>query len=68
MSGAKGLSPVEVKLIGDFSNIVAARQFSEQVKISKLTLSYDAVGGYVIQLVEEPVVANVPEAMPTAEA
>ena len=67
MSDAKGLTPTEVKLLADFSNIVAARQFSEQIKISKLTLSYDAGSGYVIQLDEEPVVATMPEAIPTAQ-
>lgn len=48
----KGLSLVEMRLLTDFSNTVTAREYSNNVTIQKLTLSYDQVNGFTIDLAE----------------
>lgn len=50
----KGLSLAEMKLLSDFSNVVQAREYNNQVDIQKLVLSYDVVEGFTIELVEKP--------------
>lgn len=54
----KGLSIDEMKLLSDFSNTVTSREFTKQVKIKKLVLSYDEVLGFTIDLQETPLSAN----------
>lgn len=48
----KGLTKTEMKLLNDFSNTVNAREYSENVKIKKLTLTYDELTGFSVELVE----------------
>lgn len=50
----KGISMAEMRLLSDFSNTVSAREYSQNVTVQKLVLSYDAVIGFTIELVEEP--------------
>ena len=50
----KGLSLTEMKLLSDFSNVVQAREYNNQVDIQKLVLSYDVSAGFTIELVEKP--------------
>lgn len=54
----KGLSIDEMKLLSDFSNTVTSREFTKQVKIQKLVLSYDEVQGFTIDLRETPLTAT----------
>lgn len=54
----KGLSIDEMKLLSDFSNTVTSREFTKQVKIKKLVLSYDEVLGFTIDLQETPLTAT----------
>ena len=51
---SKGLSLAEMKLLSDFSNVVQAREYNNQVDVQKLVLSYDVVEGFTIELVEKP--------------
>lgn len=50
----KGISMSEMRLLSEFSNTVTAREYSQNVTIQKLTLSYDSVTGFSIELVEVP--------------
>lgn len=50
----KGLSMTEMRLLSDFSNTVAAREYSQNLTVQKLTFSYDIVNGHTIELVETP--------------
>ena len=50
----KGLSMSEMCLLSEFSNTVTAREYSQNVTVQKLTLSYDSVNGFSIELVEVP--------------
>ena len=50
----KGISMTEMRLLSEFSNTVSAREYSQNVTIQKLTLSYDSVTGFSIELVEVP--------------
>ena len=50
----KGLSMAEMRLLSEFSNIVQAREYSQNVTVQKLVLSYDAVKGFSIELAEVP--------------
>ena len=50
----KGISMTEMRLLSEFSNAVSAREYSQNVTIQKLTLSYDSVTGFSIELVEVP--------------
>lgn len=49
----KGISMAEMRLLSEFSNTVSAREYSQNVTVQKLVLSYDAVEGFTIELVEE---------------
>lgn len=49
----KGISMSEMRLLSEFSNTVSAREYSQNVTVQKLTLSYDSVTGFSIELVEE---------------
>lgn len=51
----KGISMAEMRLLSEFSNTVLAREYSQNVTVQKLTLSYDIENGFSIELVEEPV-------------
>lgn len=51
-TASKGLSKAEMKLLNDFANTANAREFTEGVKIQKLSLSYDIASGFSIELVE----------------
>ncbi len=51
---AKGLSKTEMKLLNDFSNTVSAREFTENVTVTKLNLLYDEINGFSIELEEKP--------------
>ena len=44
----------EMHLLSEFSNTVSAREYSQNVTVQKLVLSYDAVEGFTIELVEAP--------------
>lgn len=48
----KGISMSEMRLLSEFSNTVSAREYSQNVTVQKLTLSYDSVNGFAIELVE----------------
>lgn len=48
----KGISMAEMRLLSEFSNTVSAREYSQNVTVQKLVLSYDAVEGFTIDLVE----------------
>ncbi|QFR59725.1 hypothetical protein VBApiPXC38_38 [Acinetobacter phage VB_ApiP_XC38] len=61
----KGLSVDEMKLLSDFSNVVTSREFTKQVKIKKLVLSYEETAGFTIELTETPLVSTQPEVVPT---
>ena len=50
----KGISMSEMRLLSDFSNTVSAREYSQNVTVQKLVLSYNAVEGFTIELVEAP--------------
>lgn len=50
----KGISMSEMRLLSEFSNTVSAREYSQNVTVQKLVLSYDAVEGFTIELVEVP--------------
>lgn len=50
----KGISMSEMRLLSEFSNTVSAREYSQNVTVQKLTLSYDIVEGFTIELVEVP--------------
>lgn len=50
----KGISMSEMRLLSEFSNTVSAREYSQNVTVQKLVLSYDAVEGFTIDLVEVP--------------
>ncbi len=50
----KGLSMSEMRLLSEFSNTVSAREYSQNVTVKKLTLSYDIETGFTIELVETP--------------
>lgn len=50
----KGISMAEMRLLSEFSNTVSAREYSQNVTVQKLVLSYDAVEGFTIDLVEVP--------------
>lgn len=50
----KGLSMSEMRLLSEFSNTVSAREYSQNVTVKKLTLSYDIESGFTIELVETP--------------
>lgn len=50
----KGISMSEMHLLSEFSNTVSAREYSQNVTVQKLTLSYDSVSGFSIELVEVP--------------
>lgn len=50
----KGISMSEMRLLSEFSNTVSAREYSQNVTVQKLTLSYDIVEGFTIELVETP--------------
>lgn len=50
----KGISMAEMRLLSEFSNTVSAREYSQNVTVQKLTLSYDIVEGFTIELVEVP--------------
>lgn len=50
----KGLSMSEMRLLSEFSNTVLAREYSQNVTVQKLTLSYDSTTGFSIELVEVP--------------
>lgn len=63
---SKGLSMAEMKLLSDFSNVVASRQYQENNEIDELTLSYKLGVGFTINLVEHPLGEHVdpaPEAV-----
>lgn len=45
---------LEMRLLSEFSNTVLAREYSQNVTVQKLTLSYDSVTGFSIELVEVP--------------
>ena len=49
---SKGLSMAEMKLLSDFSNVVASRQYTENNEIDELTLSYKNGKGFSIVLTE----------------
>lgn len=50
----KGISMAEMRLLSEFSNTVLAREYSQNVTVKKLVLSYDIENGFTIELVEEP--------------
>ena len=50
----KGISMSEMRLLSEFSNTVSAREYSQNVTVQKLVLSYDSVNGFTIELVEVP--------------
>ena len=50
----KGISMSEMRLLSEFSNTVSAREYSQNVTVQKITLSYDSVNGFAIELVEVP--------------
>lgn len=50
----KGISMSEMRLLSEFSNTVLAREYSQNVTVQKLTLSYDSTTGFSIELVEAP--------------
>ena len=50
----KGLSMSEMRLLSDFSNMIQARQYNSNMTLEKVVLSYDAVNGFKIDLVETP--------------
>ena len=50
----KGLSMVEMRLLADFGNTVSAREYSQNVTVQKLILSYDIESGFTIELIETP--------------
>lgn len=50
----KGISMAEMRLLSEFSNTVSAREYSQNVTVQRLVLSYDAVEGFTIDLVEVP--------------
>lgn len=50
----KGISMSEMRLLSEFSNTVSAREYSQNVTVQKLTLSYDSVNRFAIELVEVP--------------
>ena len=50
----KGISMAEMRLLSDFSNTVQAREYSQNVTVQKLVLSYDAAEGFTVELVEAP--------------
>lgn len=50
----KGLSMSEMRLLSDFSNMIQARQYNSSTTLEKVVLSYDAVNGFTIDLVETP--------------
>lgn len=62
---SKGLSVDEMKLLSDFSNVVTSREFTKQVKIQKLILTYEETTGFTIQLAETPLASTQPEVVPT---
>ena len=49
----KGISMSEMRLLSEFSNTVLAREYSQNVTVQKLTLSYDIENGFSIELIEE---------------
>lgn len=51
---SKGLTKDEMKLLNDFSNTVLAREFTNEVTIQKLVLSYDVNIGFQVILEETP--------------
>ena len=50
----KGISMSEMRLLSEFSNTVLAREYSQNVTVQKLTLSYDNVTGFSVELAEVP--------------
>lgn len=50
----KGISMAEMRLLSEFSNTVSAREYSQNVTVQRLVLSYDSVEGFTIDLVEVP--------------
>lgn len=50
----KGLSMSEMRLLSEFSNTVSAREYSQNVTVQKLNLSYDIESGFTIELAETP--------------
>lgn len=50
----KGISMAEMRLLSEFSNTVSAREYSQNLTVQKLVLSYDIVEGFTIELVEVP--------------
>lgn len=50
----KGLSMSEMRLLSEFSNTVSAREYSQNVTVQKLNLSYNIESGFTIELVETP--------------
>lgn len=50
----KGISMSEMRLLSEFSNTVTAREYTQNVTVQKLTLSYDSTTGFSIELVEVP--------------
>lgn len=50
----KGISMAEMQLLSEFSNTVSAREYTQNVTVQKLTLSYDITEGFTIELVEVP--------------
>lgn len=50
----KGISMSEMRLLSEFSNTVTAREYSQNVTVQKLTITYDSVSGFSIEFVEVP--------------
>ena len=50
----KGISMSEMRLLSEFSNTVSAREYSQNVTVQKLNLSYNIESGFTIELVETP--------------
>ena len=57
----KGLSMSEMRLLADFSNMIQARQYNSNVTLEKVVLSYDAVNGFTVELVETPKQVSTPQ-------
>ena len=57
----KGLSMSEMRLLADFSNMIQARQYNSNVTLERVVLSYDAVNGFTVELVETPKQVSTPQ-------
>ena len=52
----EGISMTEMRLLSEFSNTVLAREYSQNVTVKKLVLSYDIENGFSIVLDEEQLI------------